>query len=165
MHLINFWKQQVKFRDSSYRAFETLLHHQLATMFKVSSGGWGAAGQNCSTYVVPSSKGLPQTGLWLHSTYPSKPLQHRKSCSFRGFYLKTDILMFHIYSVDLKPAKNSKLYFSGNPCLVSKHSGRSGEQFLKHISLFWWVCIYSIFFFEQLKLFLFLLCVHLLECL
>lgn len=50
------------------------------------------------------------------------------------------------------------------PYLVSKHSRRSGEQFFKNISLFRWVCIYSIFFFEKFKLFFFLLCVHLLEC-
>lgn len=64
-------------------------------------GGWGAAGQNCSTYVVPSYKHVPQTGLWLHSTHPSKPLKHREVVSLQE-HLKADVLMFHIYSIDLK---------------------------------------------------------------
>lgn len=38
------------------------------------------------------------------------------------------------------------------------------NSFPKRISLFWWVCVNPIFFLEKLKLFFFLLCVHLLEC-
>lgn len=118
---------------------------------------------------------LTEMGLWLCSVDQVTLTTRRSHIHLRGFNLKADLLMFYMYLILTWRSKESN-YSSSNKnknitlhwvllCLVQELKGRACKQFSKKISLFRWVCINSIFFLEKLKLFLFLLCVHLLECL
>lgn len=137
-----------------------------------------------STCSVPARKVLLETGLWLCSICQVTCATRRSHVHLGGFNLKADLPMFYIYLILMWRSEDSndslsnlkrKVILIENSIFSSRtqrqnlktveRDGRAWEQFSKKISLFWWVCINSVFFLEKLKLFLFLLCVHLLECL